>query len=101
MLGICGSISTRPRGLANPADANHRCTTDRAMRDQIVAQGWLAEGDGQDHVVVCAPCRYGTGWSGVSTIETALMISLLGWMSGGESGPKAIVIASEMPVVIS
>ena len=32
--------------------------------------------------------RYGAGWSGVSRIETALMISLLGWMSGGESGAQ-------------
>jgi len=36
-------------------DANHRYTTDRATRDQMVAQGWLAEGDGPDRVVMCAP----------------------------------------------
>ena len=28
---------------------------DRAMRDQMVAKGWLAEGDGPDIVVMCAP----------------------------------------------
>ena len=28
---------------------------DRAMRDQMVAKGWLAEGDGADTVVMCAP----------------------------------------------
>jgi hypothetical protein len=28
---------------------------DRAARDQMVAKGWLAEGDGPDLVVMCAP----------------------------------------------
>jgi hypothetical protein len=27
--------------------------TDRAVRDQMVARGWLAEGDGPDLVVMC------------------------------------------------
>ncbi|MFO1312780.1 MAG: beta-propeller fold lactonase family protein [Burkholderiales bacterium] len=36
-------------------DANHRYTTDRAVRDAMVAKGWLAEGDGPDLVVMCAP----------------------------------------------
>jgi len=29
--------------------------SDRATRDQMVSNGWLAEGDGPDLVVVCAP----------------------------------------------
>lgn len=37
------------------ADANHRYTTDRGVRDQMVARGWIAEGDGPDRVVMCAP----------------------------------------------
>jgi len=37
------------------ADANHRYTTDPAVRDDMVARGWLAEGDGPDRVVMCAP----------------------------------------------
>ncbi len=37
------------------ADANHRYTTDRAVRDDMIAQGWQAEGDGSDRVVMCAP----------------------------------------------
>jgi len=37
------------------ADANHRYTTERAVRDQMVALGWLPEGDGPDLVVMCAP----------------------------------------------
>jgi serine protease len=42
------------RVFSNRADANHRYLTDRATRDAMVAQGWLAEGDGLDQVVMCA-----------------------------------------------
>ena len=37
------------------ADSNHRYTTDRALRDAMVAQGYVAEGYGPDAVVMCAP----------------------------------------------
>jgi len=43
------------RLYSNRADANHRYTTDRAVRDAMVAKGWLAEGDGPDIVAMCAP----------------------------------------------
>lgn len=43
------------RVFSNRPDANHRYTTDRALRDEMVARGWLAEGDGPDFVVMCAP----------------------------------------------
>jgi hypothetical protein len=43
------------RVYSNRADANHRYTTERAVRDAMVAKGWLAEGDGPDTVVMCAP----------------------------------------------
>jgi hypothetical protein len=36
------------------ADANHRYTTDRAVRDQMASMGWVIEGDGPDFVVMCA-----------------------------------------------
>jgi hypothetical protein len=36
-------------------DVNHRYTTDKAVRAQMVARGWLAEGDGPNQVVMCAP----------------------------------------------
>jgi len=54
--GACGA-GTIPvyRVYSNRADANHRYTTDRAVRDQMVARGWLAEGDGADTVLMCAP----------------------------------------------
>ncbi len=43
------------RVFSNRPDANHRYMTDRAVRDQMVAKGWIAEGDGPDLVVMCAP----------------------------------------------
>ena len=43
------------RVFSNRADANHRYTTDRATRDLMVTRDWLAEGDGPDSVVMCAP----------------------------------------------
>ena len=43
------------RVFSNRPDANHRYMTDRTQRDAMVAKGWLAEGDGPDLVVMCAP----------------------------------------------
>jgi len=55
-LGNCAA-GTVPvyRAYSNRADANHRYTTDRATRDLMVTRGWIAEGDGADIVVMCAP----------------------------------------------
>ncbi|MCC6197433.1 MAG: cytochrome c [Burkholderiales bacterium] len=54
--GNCGA-GTVPvyRVFSNRLDANHRYTADRATRDLMVARNWLAEGDGADIVVMCAP----------------------------------------------
>ena len=43
------------RVYSNRADANHRYTTDRTVRDAMIARGWMAEGDGDDRVVMCTP----------------------------------------------
>ncbi len=43
------------RVYSNRVDANHRYTVERTVRDAMVAKGWLAEGDGPDIVVMCAP----------------------------------------------
>lgn len=54
--GVCPA-GTRPiyRLFNNRADTNHRYTTERAVRDEMVAKGWIAEGDGPDLVAMCAP----------------------------------------------
>lgn len=36
-------------------DANHRYTSSRDVRDAMVSQGWVAEGEGPDIVAMCAP----------------------------------------------
>ena len=43
------------RVFDNRADANHRYTTDRAVRDAMVMRGYIAEGYGNDAVIMCAP----------------------------------------------
>jgi hypothetical protein len=43
------------RAFNNRPDANHRYTARCAVRDAMVANGWLAEGDGPDLVAMCAP----------------------------------------------
>jgi hypothetical protein len=55
-LGNCAA-GTIPvyRVFTNRADANHRYTTSRATRDEMVARNWIAEGDGADTVTMCAP----------------------------------------------
>jgi serine protease len=55
-LGVCPS-GTLPvyRLFSNRADANHRYTIERSVRDQMVARGWVAEGEGADIVAMCAP----------------------------------------------
>jgi len=43
------------RVFNNRADPNHRYTTDRAIRDSMVAKGYIAEGYGPDAVIMCSP----------------------------------------------
>ena len=43
------------RVFSNRADANHRYMTDATIRTLMVSRGWLAEGDGPNLVVMCAP----------------------------------------------
>ncbi len=55
-LGVCPVNTTKVyRVFSNRADANHRYMTDPVVRDQMVASGWWAEGDGSDRVAMCAP----------------------------------------------
>jgi len=41
------------RVFNNRLDANHRYTIERGIRDLMVEGGWMAEGDGDDQVVMC------------------------------------------------
>jgi plastocyanin len=55
-LGVCpAGLRNVYRVFSNRLDANHRYMVDPAIRDHMVAIGWLAEGDGPDLVVMCAP----------------------------------------------
>jgi hypothetical protein len=55
-VGNCPA-STAPvhRLFDNRADANHRYTTDANVLAQMIARGWIAEGDGPNLVAMCAP----------------------------------------------
>ena len=56
VAGLCPSgTQVVYRVFSNRPDANHRYTIVRALRDQMVVLGWLAEGDGPDLVVMCVP----------------------------------------------
>ncbi len=54
--GTCGAgLIAVYRAFSNRLDANHRYMILRSLRDDRVTRGWLAEGDGPDLVVMCAP----------------------------------------------
>jgi hypothetical protein len=54
--GVCPDDGTEVyRVFSNRLDANHRYMTDKTVRDAMVAEGWLPEGDGPDLVVMCSP----------------------------------------------
>jgi hypothetical protein len=38
-------------------DSNHRYTTDPAIKAQMIARGWVAEGYGPDAIMMCAFTR--------------------------------------------
>ncbi len=56
VLGVCpaGTIAIY-RVFSDRLDANHRYMIDLLIRNQMVALRWLAEGDGPNLVVMCAP----------------------------------------------
>jgi len=56
VAGLCpAGTQVVYRVFSNRPDANHRYMIARALRDQMIALGWLAEGDGPDLVVMCVP----------------------------------------------
>ena len=56
LTGACpaGTVAVY-RVWDNRADTNHRYTVSRTIRDQMVAAGWIAEGYGNDAVIMCSP----------------------------------------------
>jgi hypothetical protein len=54
--GVCPA-GTSPvyRVFNNRAATNHRYTANKTIRDQMVARGWIAEGDGPARVTMCVP----------------------------------------------
>ena len=53
--GACAGGTTPVYRVWNQRlDSNHRYTTSRSVRDQMVAMGYLAEGYGPDSVIMCA-----------------------------------------------
>ena len=56
VAGVCPAGTTPIFRVFNRRpDVNHRNLTDKLTREQMVSEGWLAEGDGPDVVVMCAP----------------------------------------------
>jgi hypothetical protein len=41
--------------LWNPTTSDHRYTTNAGLRDELLAQGYIAEGYGPDNVAMCVP----------------------------------------------
>jgi hypothetical protein len=56
MTGACPMGTIPVYRLWNQrADSNHRYTTDAAIKAQMIANGYVAEGYGPDSVIMCAP----------------------------------------------
>jgi hypothetical protein len=56
ITGVCPSGSAPIYRVYNQKpDVNHRYTTNRNVRDSMIAEGWIAEGYGPDAVAMCAP----------------------------------------------
>jgi uncharacterized delta-60 repeat protein len=54
--GVCPSQTTPVyRVFDNRPDVNHRYVTEKSVRDEMLADGWVAEGAGPDAVALCAP----------------------------------------------
>lgn len=53
--GACAENLMAIYRLYRPSGPNHRYVTDAAVRDTMVAAGWIAEGYGPDAVIMCTP----------------------------------------------
>ena len=58
VTGVCPANTIPVYRMYNNGQSgapNHRYTTDLAVRAQMLAQGWIAEGEGTIGVIMCAP----------------------------------------------
>ena len=56
VTGVCPAGTVKVFRLWNQRpDSNHRYTTDPAVRDGMLAAGFVAEGYGPDATIMCAP----------------------------------------------
>ncbi len=58
VTGVCPANTVPVYRMYNNGQSgapNHRYTTDLAVRAQMLAQGWIAEGEGTIGVIMCAP----------------------------------------------
>ena len=54
-MGACPGGTIPVYRLLNPADSSHRYTTSTAIKAEMIAAGYLAEGYGPDAVALCSP----------------------------------------------
>jgi len=55
LTGACPDRTTPVYRLFNPANGDHRYTTDAALSAQLQRDGWIAEGYGDRPVAMCSP----------------------------------------------
>jgi photosystem II stability/assembly factor-like uncharacterized protein len=94
LTGACPDLTGAVYRLWNGrADSNHRYTTDPAIKAQMVALGYVAEGYGPDKVSMCAP-------TGEPLDRTQVKLSAVAWIGnqfiavGGSAGQPAVIVSS-------
>ena len=86
--GVCPAGTTPVyRAFDNRADANHRYTIDRTVRDHMAAVGWTIEGDGPDFVVMCATMTPAPPSADVVDDRTASGVAMMPPGYGGYGSP--------------
>jgi len=87
--GACGAEWTPVYRLwNNRADGNHRYTSNVAVRDAMVARGYIAEGYGPDSVTMCAPPKTIAAASPVFSLTAgAATVSVPGTVSLATTAP--------------
>ena len=94
LTGACPARTEAVYRLWNGrVDSNHRYTTDPAIKAQMVALDYVAEGYGPDKVSMCAP-------TGEPLDRTQVKLSAVAWIGnqfiavGGSAGQPAVIVSS-------